>query len=74
MLRLRSDVARRDLRVTEQNTDVFFVPTLSGLSGEFPSTPTGMTGYGNEEDSELKQDREQTEHYYEGVACKRGNS
>ena len=58
MLRLRSDFAQRDLRVTEQNTDVFFVPTLSGLSGELPSTPIAMTEYGEEEYPELKRNRE----------------
>jgi hypothetical protein len=73
MLRLRSDDTQhhRDLRVTEQTADVYFVPTLlSELSGELPSTPTAVMEYGNEEDSELKRDRERC---YEGVACKRGN-
>ncbi|KAF8466479.1 hypothetical protein DFH94DRAFT_780937 [Russula ochroleuca] len=44
MLRLRSDdnQRHRDLRVTEQTTD---------LSGELPTTPTAMTGNGDDEDS-----------------------
>jgi hypothetical protein len=40
--------------VTEQTTDVRFVPTLSELSGELFVVPITLTGHDDEEGLELK--------------------
>lgn len=56
MLHLRSEDARHqcDSTVTEQTTDVRFVPTLSELSGESFVVPITLTGHDDEEGLELK--------------------
>ena len=56
MLHLRSEDALHqcDSIMTEQTTDVGFVPTLSELSGELCVVPITLTGHDVEEGLELK--------------------